>query len=99
MKPPSSARLSRRRFITSLGIAGGGAVMAGCAGEFDGDRYTATDKDALQRQREREQASAGRGPFGAQVYRGYRGLAELPWFSLDADGKLVCHGPKGSTSA
>ncbi len=91
MNIPLSARLNRRHFIRALGIAGGGAAIAGCADEFDGDRYTAADKDALQHQREREQASAGLGPYGAQVYRGYRGLAELPWFSLDADGNLLCH--------
>ena len=83
--------LSRRRFIQSAGFAGGGVLLAACSGESGDPRYTADDRFRLQQQREQEQAEAGRGLYGPQVYRGYRGLAELPWFSLADDGMLVCH--------
>ena len=89
MQQPIS--VSRRRFIRSAGLAGSGALLTACSGDADDPRYTAADRAALQQQREREQAEAGRGLYGPQVYRGYRGLAELPWFSLNGTGKLVCH--------
>lgn len=41
-------------------------------------------------QKARELEQSGSGPFGMQRYRGYRGLAELPWFELDGNGVLRC---------
>jgi predicted TIM-barrel fold metal-dependent hydrolase len=35
-----------------------------------------------------EAAESGRGPHGVLRYRGYRGLAELPYFELDSRGSL-----------
>ncbi|MDJ0866375.1 MAG: amidohydrolase family protein [Myxococcota bacterium] len=79
-------RLDRRRFVRLL--AGAAALaLPGCR---DDSRYTAADAARLEAQRRRERARSGRGPFGEQRYRGYRGLAELPWFELDADGTLRC---------
>ena len=83
--------INRRRLLQSAGLAGGGALLTACSGDGDDGRYTAADRAALQAQREQEQSQAGRGVYGPQVYRGYRGLAELPWFSLDDTGTLVCH--------
>ena len=50
--------------------------------------YTDVDKAALVAQREEEARVAGKGPFGVQRFQGYRGLAELPWYELDANGSL-----------
>ncbi len=85
-----STTLSRRELL--LGLAGGLATAAlpGCGGESDPSRYTAADIAGLARQRQTERISSGEGPFGAHRYRGYRGLAELPWFELDSQGRLRC---------
>jgi len=73
-----------------MGASAGVLAFGGCSSEPEPGRYTAEDIAALATQREREAATAGQGPYGTQIYRGYRGLAELPWFDLDADGRLVC---------
>jgi len=83
----SSRTFSRRQFLLA---AAAGLALPGCGGEDDPLRYTAADTARLARQRETERARSGRGPFGPQRYRGYRGLAELPWFELDATGELRC---------
>lgn len=57
---------------------------------MDSARYTDEDVAQLAAQREVEQARSGTGPFGVQRFRGYRGLAELPWFELDGEGMLRC---------
>ena len=46
----------------------------------------------------RETERSGRGPFGAHRYRGYRGLAELPYFELADDGRggLVARDPRST---
>lgn len=82
--------MSRREFLanTAAGIAG--LTLAGCGGEADPERYNEADIARLARQWESERARSGRGPFGPQRYRGYRGLAELPWFELDPAGRLRC---------
>lgn len=81
--------LRRRRFLQLMGVSGGAAAMSGCGEDIPAGRYTQADVDALARQREEEAASASKGPFGEQRFRGYRGLAELPWFELDDAGKLL----------
>ncbi|MHA7839996.1 MAG: amidohydrolase family protein, partial [bacterium] len=86
--------LGRRRF---LALAGGTAahLAAGACGSDRADPGTAereTEEDVarLAAQKRRERARSGKGPFGPQRYRGYRGLAELPWFELDSEGVLRC---------
>jgi hypothetical protein len=83
--------IDRRRFLGSLGMLLGGAAaglpLGGCSGP-DADRYTEADAARLAEQRRREREASGRGPFGVQRYRGYRGLAELPWFELGDAGVL-----------
>jgi len=79
--------LDRRRFLRLLGTAALGGSAAACG--QGGGRYTAADAAALEAQKEEEARRSGRGPFGPQVVRGYRGLAEYPWFELDAEGGLL----------
>jgi predicted TIM-barrel fold metal-dependent hydrolase len=92
-------RLDRRRFLAaslraSTRLLGASALAApfasltlGCS-PSDPERYTEQDAAALDTQREDERMRSGSGPFGPHRYRGYRGLAELPYFELDADGRL-----------
>ena len=90
--------LNRRQFLVSssrsLGILAGGLSagvtslgLSGCKGP-GANRYTAADKAALTEQQVRERAMSGKGPFGVHRYKGYRGLAELPWFEIDSFGVL-----------
>jgi len=87
------AHLDRREFLGRMGAWVGGAAaglaVSGCGGA-DPDRYTEDDIALLAEQQRRELAASGRGPFGPHRYKGYRGLAELPWFELDGAGKLHC---------
>jgi len=81
---------SRRNFLRSLGISIGGLSLGSCSGNPEPGRYTQADIALLAQQRLDEASTKGKGPYGKQVYQGYRGLAKLPWFDLDKDGKLVC---------
>lgn len=56
----------------------------------DPARYSDADAARLAAQRRKERMRSGKGPYGKQVFRGYRGLAELPWYELDAEGQLRC---------
>lgn len=78
----------RREFLASTASALLGAAL-GCTRPSP-DRSTPADVAALESQRRREREQSGRGPFGPQRYRGYRGLAELPWFEIDPHGVLRC---------
>ena len=78
--------LDRRQFGRLL-LALGASALPGCG---SGDRYSADDAAALQAHKRRERERSGLGPFGEQRFRGYQGLAELPWFELDPDGTLRC---------
>ena len=82
--------MQRRQFLQRLGVGAGALALPGCYSEPEPGRYTAADIEALARQRAQEAAAKGEGPYGRQVYAGYRGLAELPWFDQDAAGRLVC---------
>jgi predicted TIM-barrel fold metal-dependent hydrolase len=85
--------LDRRAFLTSAGaLIGGttaGLALGGCSGP-DPSRYSDADIALLVEQQRREREQSGLGPFGVQRFKGYRGLAKLPWFDLDQDGKLIC---------
>ena len=86
-------RLDRRDFLARsariLGagtvIGTGGLALTGC-GRPDPARSNDTDRALLAGHAGLERERSGQGPFGRHVYRGYRGLAELPWFELDAQG-------------
>lgn len=80
----------RRRLLKYLSVAAGGLALTACSNEPEPGRYTQTDIDRLAQQRSLEALSRGKGPFGLQRYRGYRGLSALPWFDLDERGALVC---------
>lgn len=82
--------LNRRHFLRGLALGTGTVTLPGCSPAPEPGRYTPEDIELMARQRREEQAASGKGPYGAQVYRGYRGLAELPWFDLDQNGRLVC---------
>ena len=85
--------LDRRAFLTSAGaLIGGttaGLVLGGCSGP-DPNRYDDADIALLAEQQRREREQSGLGPFGVQRFKGYRGLANLPWFDLDQNGRLLC---------
>ena len=78
----------RRRFLQLAALSAAGACLPSCSSEEPGERYTAADIERLAQQRIQEGAQSGHGPFGALRFKGYRGLAELPWFELDAGGEL-----------
>jgi len=82
--------INRRRFLNYLGLSTLGLGVTACDDTPPLSRYNADDIALLAAQREAEAAVAGKGRFGEHRYLGYRGLAELPWFELDARGKLVC---------
>lgn len=83
-------KLDRRGFFALLGSQAAALALAGCGPKIETGRYTDEDVALLAAQRRNERAASGLGPFGAQRYRGYRGLAELPWFELDAERRLRC---------
>lgn len=81
--------MQRRQFLK--GVAAGAALeLTGCT---DGSRYTEEDVRNLAEQKRAERENSGKGPFGPQVYAGYKGLATLPYFELDELDRLVCSVP------
>jgi len=84
-----SSSLDRRAFLRNggalLGAASLGLGVFGCA---DRRPYTEADRALMAKQRLDEANASGRGPFGPQRYRGYQGLAELPWYEIDGAGAL-----------
>jgi predicted TIM-barrel fold metal-dependent hydrolase len=76
-----------RRTFTKLLLAAPALALPGCT---DDERYTEEDAARLDAQWLEEAARSGKGPYGPQRYRGYRGLAELPYFELDDRGTLRC---------
>lgn len=85
-----SQQLDRRNFLRYAAIGLSGLMLPGCDRGPEPGRYTRADIDLLVRQRLLEGEATGSGPYGKQVYRGYRGLAQLPWFELDQSGALQC---------
>ena len=80
---------SRRQVLLGSGAATLGLVLPGCDSP-PAERYAQADIELLAEQRALEKQTRGRGPYGRHVYPGYRGLAQLPWFDLDANGALLC---------
>jgi predicted TIM-barrel fold metal-dependent hydrolase len=83
-RPGRAAAVDRRTFVGALVAA---PVLASCGSEVP---YAEEDRARLAAQMRTDRERSGQGPYGAQLYRGYRGLAELPWFELDERGRLVC---------
>ena len=82
--------MNRRRFLNHLGLSTLSLGLSACDNTPPANRYNADDIALLAAQRLSEAQNAGKGPFGEHKYVGYQGLAQLPWFELDGDGKLVC---------
>jgi len=80
----TDSSIDRRRFLGGL-LALAAMGLPGCR---NGSDYTDDDIARLEQQRRAEAAAAGSGPYGPLKFRGYRGLAELPYFELDAQGEL-----------
>jgi predicted TIM-barrel fold metal-dependent hydrolase len=82
----SSAGFTRREFNRLL-LASSAAMTGwwGCSGD---GAYTDADAERLAARMREEKARSGTGPYGPLRYRGYRGLAELPYFELDERGRL-----------
>jgi predicted TIM-barrel fold metal-dependent hydrolase len=78
--------LDRRAFGKLLAAA----AASGLPGCGDDGRYTEEDAERLEAQKRAERDRSGKGPYGPQRFRGYRGLADLPWFDLDDRGHLRC---------
>jgi predicted TIM-barrel fold metal-dependent hydrolase len=83
-----SFEFDRRKFLQLATLSTAGVAISSCGSEDPADRYTQADIDSLAQQRRDEARRAGQGPFGELRFAGYRGLAELPWFELDAQGVL-----------
>lgn len=82
--------MNRRNAIKIALATGLPLSVLGCSDDVSPEQYTQADKDLMARQQELERQNSGKGPFGKHVYQGYRGLADLPWFELDSEQRLVC---------
>ena len=89
MPDPTTLMRNRRQFLVGSSAAALGLTLPGCDSPPP-ERYAQADIELLARQRALEEQTRGRGPYGRHVYPGYRGLAQLPWFDLDANGALRC---------
>lgn len=76
---------TRRRFSTLLFQSWALTALPGCRRSSD---YSPDDAARLDAQKAGEQAASGQGPFGDLRFEGYRGLAKLPYFELDAQKRL-----------
>lgn len=86
----NSQAFRRRQILSMLAASFTALSLPGCGRAPSQQRYNQADIDLLQLQRDTESAQAGKGPYGVHRYKGYRGLAELPWFEIDAAGQLLC---------
>jgi predicted TIM-barrel fold metal-dependent hydrolase len=84
-REPSALLLNRRAFTKRLLATVMAAGLPACSHPAD---YTDEDIAQLDRQKREEAERAGRGPYGALRFQGYRGLAQLPYFKLDGNGHL-----------
>lgn len=80
--------LDRRKFLKLATASATAALLPSCGGDEPDSRYTQADIAQLAEQWRTEETRSGKGPFGELRYRGYRGLAELPWFEIDGAGVL-----------
>ena len=80
--------MDRRNFLRALGV--GAAALAAPFACDDEGRYLDSDRKRLAQQKLREQQRSGLGPYGVHRYRGYRGLAQLPYFELTSNGRIRC---------
>ena len=78
-------QIGRRTFLRWL-VSGTVGAAAGCGGEDV--PITPEERELLETRTRAELDASGRGPLGPLRFRGYRGLADLPWFGLDGDGNL-----------
>jgi predicted TIM-barrel fold metal-dependent hydrolase len=77
--------LPRRGFLGLALRTGLAAIACACGPERE---YSSADEARLAEQRLTERTRTGHGLFGSLRFRGYRGLAELPYFELDEGGQL-----------
>jgi hypothetical protein len=83
----------RRSFLAAAaGALAAAALPASGCGPGDGEEGAQHQRE-LEARIDAERARAGEGPLGPQVFRGYRGLAELPEFELGDAGRLRCVAP------
>ncbi|MDX1648215.1 MAG: amidohydrolase family protein [Myxococcota bacterium] len=89
---PAPRDPGRRAFLGGLGALAAAAALPASGGALLGCGPGGDEEDArrLEARIAAERARAGQGPLGERVFRGYRGLAELPEFALGADGRLRC---------
>jgi predicted TIM-barrel fold metal-dependent hydrolase len=83
--------IPRRQFLRSLMAASSATWLSACTEDTPPERYTLEDQNALSEQQAADRALSGGSRFGVHRYTGYRGLANLPWFSLDTNNELICH--------
>jgi len=81
--------IKRRYFLGLAGLAGAAGLWSLSRGEKFSERYTQDEADALIAQKQRERELPGTGAYGPQLYAGYRGLAALPWYEVNEQGRLV----------
>jgi predicted TIM-barrel fold metal-dependent hydrolase len=79
--PPISRRAFTKRLLAAVMATG----LPACSRPAD---YTEEDVAQLERQKREEAERSGHGPYGVLHFRGYRGLAQLPYFELDGNGQL-----------
>lgn len=63
-------------------------LLAGLPACVRSSDYSSEDAARLQTQKAVEIEQSGKGPFGELRFEGYRGLAKLPYFDLDAQGQV-----------
>jgi len=83
-------RSERRQFLKDLRTGATAALGLPLLSCDDPERYSAADASRLQEQMKNEKRLSGSSRFGVHRYKGYRGLADLPYFEIGADGQLKC---------
>jgi len=81
--------IKRRYFLGLAGLAGAAGLWSLSGRERFSERYTQDEADALIVQKQRERELSGTGAYGPHLYAGYRGLAALPWYEVNEQGRLV----------
>lgn len=81
---------SRRDFLADMGMAAAATMTLPLLSCDEPERYNDDDAARLIEQKQKERERSGTGRFGPRHYRGYRGLAKLPYFETDGSGRLKC---------